>query len=360
MRRSKKLFCGFALVTIFMACSNTARISESETPRTPASAQLPDFKHWEKLTQFAKNLDLASPNISLSPSTGGTSVYGVVSLNGKVTGAIIPENSATVLSGEILAFNLARAFHVETIYQPAFYHFLTGRNLTVFKSLVDNMPAKFKLKRENKTNIQDRIRRNPQGIPAIFKEFGAKPVDYDALVSVSNNSLNKVHILRGSKTPLASFLLCEGPMPSINTTISINGGTNAELFAAIQLSTIFLIDALTQQWDRFSGGNLQTITTKDGIVKFVAYDNGGTWGGLRWTEKSLKIVTRFDSQVTNEIIQMNKFFKNGTPYQGLRTDSEFAEAFGIAKFPQALANLKKSLPIVVSHLQAHQKCHFPL
>lgn len=361
MKRIKNIFFA-TVVCSTISCAHS--VQPTESPRDPAGtkAQLPDHVNWDQLETFTQNLNLSSSNVTLSPSTGGTSVYGVVNIDGKAIGALIPENSATVLSGEIMAFSLARAFGVWSIYQPAFYHSLSGRNYQIFRSLIANMdvPSRLKLKAQNKADILARMERNPNGIATVFKQFAIKPLDYDALVSASTNSFNKSHVLKGSRYPISSLITCSGPQPVKSTTVSVNGGKNSELYMSMQLSTIFLIDALTQQWDRFSGGNLQSIVTKEGVAKFVAFDSGGTWGGTSWTNKFLKLVTRFDPEVATKILAMDDFFKKGIPFQGIRTETEFAQAMGIEKFPQALKSLKSSLPIVAAHLRANAKCIFAI
>lgn len=323
--------------------------------------ELPDHARWIQLKNFADTLNLADGATQLSLSKGGTSVYAVVLREGQAIGAVIPENSATSLSGEVMSYNIARALGVSHLYQEGVYFFVTGENLKVFDSIVPKTPfaeAKFKSKEENRMTLLNQIAKHPGGIDMIYKPWGAKPEDYDNLVRASDTSINGSHILEGSSKPFASFLKCQGPQPSAGVTVTMNEGTTSELLAAQELSSILLIDALTQQWDRFSGGNLQT-TTVNGSVQFVAFDNGGTWGGPKWTQRSLGMVSRFDRKVVREILDMNMFVNEGAgSYRGFRTEQELIAAFGIEHFPRYYANFKQSLALVAQHLRKNADCYF--
>lgn len=323
-----------------------------------ASARLPDHAQWAYLEDFSANLDLVQSGTTLSMSTGGTSVYAVINRGGRPIGAILPENAATKLSGEVMAFNLSRALGVADLYQPGVYHKLSGANLNAFRAIIPSAPFKGKHKEENRLNVLARIAKNPGGIDAIYKEWGSKPSDYDALVSVQANTMDTSHVLKESSRPFASFLKCGGPVPSKSVMVTMNKGSVSEFEAARQLSSIFLIDALTQQWDRFSGGNLQTVT-KDGVVKFVAFDNGGTWGGPRWTNKYLALVTRFERSVAQNIIEMDGFLDGRIGnFQGLRTEDEFVQAMGIDRLPGAMPKFKASLKLVADHIRQNERCYF--
>ncbi len=335
----------FLLITALLATGLTAR------------AELPNDERYQFMQEITRTLDLTASNVTLGMSSGGTSVYGVYMVNGKARGAVLPENAATKVSGEIVTFYLARALGVDHLYSPAIYHHLTGKNLAKLRSVIPSTPYKNSLKEGNRRNLLARIAKSPEGIHTVYKHWGHKPADYDDLVLWRKNSFNTNHVLPGSRTPFAHFLKCDGTRPSQTTQVRMNGGTNTEYELARQLSTEFLIDALSQQWDRFSGGNLQTITV-DGVVNFASYDNGGTWGGIRWTQKFLQIVTRFDRNVATELLQLNDFLANGGNYRGFRSEAELARGLGIENFPQAMSSLKQSLRLVADHLRRHTGCYF--
>lgn len=351
-----------AVLTVVVAggCGHSSPRStpDQAESRAPAQApgELPDAGDWRSFYDTARDLDLTRSDVTLSMSTGGTSVYAVVSVSGRPIGAVIPENSATRIPGEIMAFHLSRALGVSHLYQPGVRYFLTGANLQAFRAIVPDTPFVGKKNKEiNRKAVLEQIRKQPQGIDTVFKLFGTKPKDYDALVQ--SNRINEAHVLKGGTGPFAAFLKCQGPRPSATARLTLNGGTGVELELARQLSSIFLIDALTQQWDRFSGGNLQTVT-EQGEVRFFAADNGGTWEGTGWTQKFLNIVSRFDPGVADRILEMDRFFREGGEFLGLRSPEEFARAMGVENYPKAMSRFRASLELVAAHVRKHQGCTF--
>ncbi|MBC7369971.1 MAG: hypothetical protein H7326_00295 [Bdellovibrionaceae bacterium] len=351
----------FLPLVVFSSLSIHCAHSEMVKREVAQSTNVPDQERWKRFKEFAANLDLTAEGTSIAISSGGTSVYAVVSRGGKPIGAVLPENAATSLSGEVLTFHLAKILGYADIYQPGTYKLLTGANLRAFSEIIPKSPYEGKVyanKELNRVAILERIQRSPNGIDAIYKDWANRPYDYDGLSNWKINSFDKSHILKGSKTPFASFLTCAGPLPAKDVVVNMNKGTTNEFDAARELSTIFLIDALTQQWDRFSGGNLQTITV-DGKVHFGAYDNGGTWGGTRWTSKYTELVSRFDRDAAQRLMDMNKFLNEGSGgFMGLRTEAELMQVLGVTKLPGTFKKFKESLKMVSAHIIKNQNCYF--
>lgn len=344
---------------VVLGCQSAPK-SEAPAARGPASSQVPNHEEWVRLKDFAGQLDLNASGTSLSVSKGGTSVYAVVSQNGKAIGAVLPENSATKISGEVISYNLARIVGAASIYQPGVYMGLSGSNLKAFEAMIPKTPyreAKFRQKEENRKAILARIAKNPGGIDAIYKSWDSKPIDYDALVNWRANQISTDHVLKGGTRSVTSMLTCRGAFPSQNQ-VTLGAGKNTEMELVRQLSTIFLIDALTQQWDRFSGGNLQYVV-RGGKADFVAFDNGGTWGGTKWTQKYLNIVTRFDKRVAQEFLDLNAFVNQGSgSYLGMTQESELMAVLGIEKLPAMYPKFKESLKMVAQHIRANEGCWF--
>lgn len=328
-------------------------ISASALPGEAFSGE----SQWEEMVAAAANFDITpASGTTLSMSTGGTSVYGVINRGGRAIGAVIPQNSATQLSGEVMSYTVARLLAISELYQAGIYVKLTGRNLEAFGELIPEGPFKNSLREKNRQALLKRIAKNPDGIDAIFKKWEVKPAAYDSLVS--GNRLNSSHVLKGSSKPFASFLKCDGPQPSKEVKVIMNGGQTSELEAARQMSSILLIDALMQQWDRFSGGNLQTAIGPKGQVHFAAFDNGGTWSEP-WTAKNLSLVTRFDREVARRLLELNRFLNlGGSSYLGIRTEKELIKMLNAENFPSDYARFKKSLAVVARHLETHKGCKF--
>lgn len=359
-----------ALLLGFWGCTHNKSVAPSQDSqdltqdsfpgaRIPAQqgATLPDQSQYTAFYETARQLDFTKPNVKLKMSSGGTSVYAVIEVDGKPIGAVLPENTATKISGEIAAFHLGRALGIGPLYQEGVYYYLTGANLEAFRGIIPDAPFSGKWKEQNRLSVLEQIRKSPQGIDTVFKKFGTKPVDYPGLVNAAANRFNGAHILQGSRTPFGQFLDCKGPQPSKSVVVTANKGTATEYEMATQLSSIFLIDALTQQWDRFSGGNLQTIT-ENGKVRFAANDNGGTWSSS-WTQRFLSIVSRFDRNVAQRILALDDFLnRRSSEFLGLRSETELAQALGIERFPSAMRAIKTSLSSVAAHIRANQDCFF--
>lgn len=348
-----------AVATLFIFGCSHQQVETTNPAREPnqVRAVLPDHAEYRRFYQIAEGLDFTQPNTKLKMSSGGTSVYAVIEVDGRAIGAVLPENSATKVSGEIAAFHVARALGVGHLYQPGVYYHLTGRNLAAFKAIIPKDPFPSKWKEFNRVNVSKLIDENPDGIGTVFKEFGKKPDNYDDLVDRSANAFRPEHRLPGSQTSMGQLLSCRGAQPNKNTVVTVNKGQSTEYMMAKQLSSIFLIDGIMQQWDRFSGGNLQTIT-ENGQVRFAANDNGGTWS-KNWTSRFLSIVSRFDRAVAQRILELDAFLNQGSgEFLGIRTEAELAQAFGIERFPAAMRNIKSSIRLVATHIQSHPNCFF--
>lgn len=333
---------------------------------TQRLAVLPDQAAWQSLYDYADSLDLTRPEIQLKlHNGGGTSIYGVINVNGKLIGAIIPENSSAPVSGETMAFTLARALGIGRIYQAGVSHFLSEKNLDVFMQIVPSPTIynpktgePLKNKNENRIAILQRYHDHPEGMDAVFKRWDEKPKDF-AVIDGVGASINKSQVLTGSQAALASLVQCDGPRPDLNTRVTFMGGSNTEDEVARELSGILLIDALTGQYDRFSGGNLQVITQQvEGVSvsTLASIDNGGTWEGSLKT--NLSMVSRFERSVADQIKAMDDFFTKGIPNLGLHNEAEFKSAFDVVQVSKKFDQFKSNLNATANHIRAHEGCYF--
>jgi hypothetical protein len=362
----------FGVALGLTACSHAPTTAEQMSPsvqaiehRAPAAqrlATLPDQASWQALYDYTDSLDLTAVDLALHTGNG-TSVYGVISIGGKAVGAIIPEkNSSGSVTGETIAFTISRVLGVHDLYQPGVYKKLTGRNLEAFMRIVPRTPLTskngklLKLKDENRKAILARYAKDPSYLDAVFKRWDERPRDVEN-ISRNGLSLSPSFTVAGASAPIASLISCDGPRPNAARRVTFAGGSTDELSAAKQMSVILLIDAMTAQRDRFSGGNLQTVT-KNGVAKFVSIDNGGTWGGDRWTARNLASVTRWEKSVADQILAMADYFERGIPYLGLRNDDEMMAAFDIAESPDDYRRFKKATLLTAAHIRQHPNCYF--
>src|SRR5690349_7789126 len=120
----------------------------SQSPKRNV-AQDEKAERWKKLDEFVTNLNLTEEGTTLKMSSGGTSVYAVINRGGQDIGAVIPENAATKLSGEVMSFYLAKILGYADIYQPGLYFHLDGKNLKAFTQMIPLAKMNNKLREEN-------------------------------------------------------------------------------------------------------------------------------------------------------------------------------------------------------------------
>jgi len=297
-------------------------------------------------TELEKDLAAGGGRFALAPrSGGGTSAYALVQAEGKTIGALIPENSATSITGEVAAWNLGRALGCAELFQPAVRVTLRGDGLAKFKQMMQD--ASYKGAREaNRLSILARIARHPEALPTVYKHWGAsKPVDYSFIAArgAPNGTLN-------TNDGIARFLRADSPQPG-RKELTIRGGNAPAADLARQLSNIFLIDALCGQWDRFSGGNLH-ILVENGRTRFISLDNGGAAidGSMRYAELFKSWVTRFDTSVAERILALDALASDGREFLGFKSLDEFASVVGCETSGER-AGLTKRVRLVAAHVR---------
>ncbi len=332
------------LICALLPCNAQSSKDKAELPSTPAI---------DAFLQFTKSLDLADKNIGLEAKQGdGSSAYFKLKIDGKTWGAILPDNSGNLVYGEILSFNLARALGRPELCGPAVLKVLEGAALKRFTTAM--METKFHGEERllNQQAILERVSQNPDYLETVLKMWGPKPYDVDELTTPDDQF--------NTKEPFADFLNSQKPQPS-SALISLPGvpGKARESDLADQLSTIFLIDALTAQADRFSKGNINAIA-QDGVVSLVAYDNGGTWDKGEFLKLYLSWVTRFDRGVAQKILALNDFL-NGPQktFLNFHRKSDLRNALGLETEDTYWKTFKDRLAAVARHIRSQKgDCYF--
>jgi len=300
----------------------------------PMSAQtkLPGTKSDKEFDIFVSKLDLEKTgDYEFYFKTSGTSIgFKIAKPEKRKKGMFVPENSATHLEGEVMAYRLSRLLGVSDIYNPVAYYTLGPKAITRFSKMLRNESNKWR--RQNTEKIRKAIANSPKSMPGIYKyRHKRESQAVDSLTS--SNRFNTGH-------PFASFLKGNGTMPG-EKTMSFRGikpdkkeyplPSEEEKVLAAQLSNIFVIDALCGQWDRFSGGNIEVYAHKDGRLQFVGRDNGGAnllWG-RSWYNRYKGWVTRFDQSLIDQLRELNRFLKDpSAPYQGVSKKSELKSLLG--------------------------------
>lgn len=286
-----------------------------------------------KFDQFIQGLNLEDDQAyQFHPKTSGTSIGFKVSKIGKrKKGLFLPPNSATNPEGEVTSYRLSRFLGVSHFYNPADYYTIESSAIRRFEPLLRD-DERNKWRKKNTLAVRSMISKSPSSMFGVYK-FRHKRDSQSVNTLVKGNRFNVSH-------HFASLIRAKGPMPT-NDLVSFDevrsekpeypNPQEKEIILASQLSSIFVIDALLGQWDRFSGGNIEAYAHKDGILQLVGRDNGGAnilWG-RSWYNRYLKWVTRFDQKTIKELEDMNLFCKGiASQYKGFTDSREFGSSLG--------------------------------
>lgn len=311
---------------------------------------LPTAPDVEEFLQVATRLDLADPRLEFADGSGGMSInleYKGMGLMGdflSVNADGKGDNSAGNPEGQIVAYNLSRILGYSRSYGRGRWHRITGHPVQVLRSLAERNASSRQAVQEARERLLSTT--SQSSVEGTLSLYGPKPYGLSVLEAAGgpNGLFNEA-------SPFASYLQAQGARPD-DRVITLGRYPVNELEAARTLSTIFVIDALTEQWDRFSGGNISVV--KDGaLYRLVAYDNGGAgiggWGSgyqaryLRWT-------TRFDREVVEQVLAMDDFMAGRTSsFVGFRNQAEFLKVLGIRRFERGF---RKGLARVAGHMRA--------
>jgi hypothetical protein len=325
----------------------------------PARKELPVSPEIQRFHDFVDRLDLADERYRLEPRHGdGSSCYLELQIPDqagqfRTWGAIVAEHSGTVIQAEVFQFTLGTLLGVGQLEGPGRLVWLEGKARDRFVRTV--AAATYSKDEELRSRHQREFldyAANHRELEAVVKMWG--PMPYDAGFLIKDGTLDEAQ-------PLARFLRADQPQPT-NAAVTLPGipGESTERALARELSDIFVIDALTNQRDRFSGGNLQAISVPDGSkarVQFISYDNGDALDRdeTRWIALYLKMVTRFDRRLAEKLFDLDEFLQHrATPYQGFTDERQLQRALGLHGHPQYWALFRRNLGMVVAHIRSVQ------
>ncbi len=301
-------------------------------------------------------LDLEDKNAyQFTFKTKGTSIGFKVAQTGKRnSGLFLPENSATHLEGEVVAYRLSRLLEVSDIFNPVSYYTLKKDAIRRFRQML-KLNESNKWRRQNTERILQSIRDTPSSLAGIYKyRHKRRSQAVDSLITA--NGLKTSH-------RFAKLINAQRPMPSSNS-VTLAGISpdkpeypapkEREVVLARQLSIIFTMDMLTGQWDRFSGGNIEVYAHKDGRLQFVGRDNGGShllWG-WNWFNKYRGWLTRFDRNLIQELRQLKAFLDGQTEqFKGINSQALFIEVIGLSSLKTYKAFKGKLDTFLEEHVQ---------
>ncbi len=336
-------------ISTLLGLSLVSSVAWSSAPLSTFDG-LPTAPDVEEFLQVASRLDLADPRLEFADGSGGMSInleYKGMGLMGdfmSVNADGKGDNGAGNPEGQIVAYNLSRILGYSRSYGRGCWYQISGYPVQVLRSLAERNGSSRQAVQEARERL---LRTTSQAsVDGTLSLYGPKPYGLSALEAAGgpNGLFNEA-------SPFASYLQSYGARPE-NRIVSLGRYPVNELEAARTLSTIFVVDALTEQWDRFSGGNISVV--KDGaLYRLVAYDNGGAgiggWGSGYQT-RYLSWTSRFDRNVVREVLAMDDFMAGRvTSYLGFRSQPEFLRALGIRRFERGF---RKGVSKVAAHMRA--------
>ncbi len=275
-----------ALLSVFFVVSAQANISPfADNDFILSSAA-------EKFEDFMIDFDSEDPNILFEFKTSSTSVgikMAIEEINDKgekdidKLGTWLPKNSAANPESQVVANYLGQFLHMSKYVVPSDYLPLGPKATARFKKLLDCTKGG-KMWKENCKSISAQLAKTPNSIDGMLRDHTKGEAEVLKMIAPAspNGTLNKNSVI-------GKFISATGPMPSAEKQMDLGLKfddpkdktkkilpTDSELNLARQFSKIMVLDILTGQWDRFSGGNIEALyDKKNNVVQFIARDNGG-------------------------------------------------------------------------------------
>lgn len=368
-----------ALVTVlFLAnCQSPQQNPSNEPARAPNALkftpeELESDDDDVKFAEIMSTLDLENSTVTQTKSdlgkyffeykksstSAGVKVHLVEEKNGAIDldkiGKWVPENSANNVEAQVVAYNLARFLKMGDLTVPSAYYTMGPKGLKLFKPMLKCANEKGQHK-DNCVKILAAINKNPNAMLGSFVDHVKDEQEVTGMNTfkgnlANNGKLNQSHII-------AKFINVKGPMPTdkkmdlgltfVKKDKTKVKATDTELNLARQFSKIMVLDILTGQWDRFSGGNIEAIyKEKKDVVQFLAIDNGGA--SMKGAAKLLywEAVTRFDKATIQRVEHLLQLLK----------DDKTATVAGLAMKSDA-ASLIARCEKLVAHVEAQVKAH---
>ncbi len=194
------------------------------------------------------------------------------------------------------------------------------------KSLIDSAHIGGQQRLANKANILKAIQ---SGMP-LKGCVKAKKDDTNATLDEIANTHASPNGAPNLQHPIMRLLQASAPQPVQGKTVTLkNGYVGDELELAREFSMIMLIDAVTQQWDRYSGGNVVIRKDDQGHAHFYATDNGGADIASSWSPRNLSWFSRFDRSAVQKLTDIKKFLDApATGYLGYTDPKVFVVDLG--------------------------------
>lgn len=332
----------------------------------PAIAQtVPGMKRDLEFDARVRTIDFDDPKWRLEykkPTPDGSSVGMFIGLGDKPTDrSFVPTNPSSIPEAEVVAYRLSRFLGISRLFYPVDYYQLGPKATARFLAMVKSTPAA-----DDKDSIHNRnlvlaeLKSNSNSMFGIYRER-SKTKMFTASVLGSSGKFDET-------TGLAQEIKATGRMPD-QTKIplaGVKGGqagfpdvpTEQRVELARQLSTIFVMDMLLGQWDRF-WNNLEASGDRNGRLKLIARDNGGA-SLDDWEQHGdyNRFVSRFDRDLIIRLTALNAFLKGkAADFAGYRSVEDWKTAVGFRAAASFEVFSKKLAQLIDTRVPALVKQH---
>ncbi|WP_157083638.1 hypothetical protein [Bradyrhizobium manausense] len=271
----------------------------------------------------------------------------------KSRGSFVPRNSSANPDVEIAAFNLSAILGYDQIYRPAARYELGPIASQALKSLIGKYNIHGSARLANKARILKAIDSGSPLKGCVKAKKDDTGVAFDAIANThaaSNGAPNAGH-------PIIRFLQAANEKPTAGKSLTLKTGYDGdELELAREYSVIMTIDAITQQWDRYSGGNVAIRKDDQGRAHFYMTDNGGADLSDSWNARNLTWFSRFDRGVIQKLDDLKRFLDTpATGYLGYSDPEVFVADLGLYSQNSAAINvqrLRRNLGFVLDYVRA--------
>jgi hypothetical protein len=269
---------------------------------------------------------------SFTELSGSTSInlrFHTRAADPKPLGTFVPRNGAANPNMEIAAFNLAAIAGWDRIFRPTVRYELGPGGCAAFKKLIDSASIKGSQRLANKKRILAAI---AAGKPLQGAIKAKKHQSASALDSMSNPGARPNGAPKSSH-PIIAFLQADNRLPVKGGQEVLKPGCQGNAWElAREYSVIMTLDAVFQQWDRYSGGNVVIYKDKNDKAHFYATDNGGADFGKNpsWVERNLSWFSRYERTAIDKLRQVHDFLSNpSSGYLGYTDANRFVTDLGL-------------------------------
>ena len=265
-------------------------------------------------------MDLESGAYSFPGLTGNTSINLKIKSQESL-GTFVPRNSSGNPYAEIAYFNLSAILGKDHLFRPAARYELGPMASASFKALIEKANITNPNRLENKKRILAAI---DSGEPLLGCLKAKEPTSETALESIAAGYPVSTH-------PVIMALQASNPQPQGSVQL-LPGYTGDLSELAREYSIIMTLDAIFQQWDRYSGGNVSIQKDSAGLAHFYFTDNGGAdlTKGTASVEKNLNWFSRYDRDTVVRLQLLATFLENPSRgYLGYSNGEAFIVDLGL-------------------------------